>query len=583
MWSAETNLLEVKDLSLAFKEDDHYLEILNQIGFALKPGKTLGLLGESGSGKSLTSIAIMRLLSPKAAYAKESEVLLEGNDLLLLEAFQMRQLRGKKIAMIFQEPMLALNPVRTFYLQIRDVITAHVQFSAAEIHQRILKLMHDVEIESPEKKLHQYPHQWSGGEKQRFLIAMALANHPDVLIADEPTTALDVVVQEQILNLLKKLQSKYGLSILMISHNLEVIEKMADDVMVMYLGEIVETSDASTFWASPLHPYVHQLKQAMPEYAKRGQKLATIAGRMPDFKNLPSGCRFHLRCQYALSICQHSIPNWYQATQSHALRCHLYPRDTPLAPVNYQAESIVNHTASDVKILSVNHLYLQAFKRFSKTKSQYILKGVDFNLYQGETMAIVGQSGCGKSTLAQTIMGLNPHYTGEIKYLGLAVQDFQMIFQDPAGAMNPRWTIHEILAEACPEDLSSCLDMLESVNMPASVLNNYPHELSGGQRQRICIARAILAKPKVLICDEPTSALDISVQAQILNLLKSLQAQFSLTYIFISHDLNVVAYMADKVAMMQDGRFVEQGPIAEIWQHPQHEYTKFMLSLVHKP
>lgn len=582
MWSENTNLLEVKDLSLAFKEQDHFLEILNQISFALKPGKTLGLVGESGSGKSLTSFAIMRILPPKAAYTEESKIFLEGQDILMFEDFQMRKLRGKKIAMIFQEPMLALNPVRTFYLQIRDVIVAHQSLSEEQINERILDLMHDVEIESPEKKLQQFPYQWSGGQKQRFLIAMALANKPDVLIADEPTTALDVLVQAQILNLLKKLQDKYGLAILIISHNIEVISRMADDVMVMYLGEILEQSDAVSFWKAPLHPYVHQLKEAIPEYAKRGQKLATIPGRIADFKDLPSGCRFHPRCQYALEICKTKKPTWYQATKTHALRCHLYPRETPLPPIEAKVESISSCIKNNTHILSVKNLYLQEYKRFSgpfsRAKRHYILKGVHFDLYQGETLAIVGQSGCGKSTLAQTIMGLNPHYIGEIHYLGLGVSDFQMIFQDPAGAMNPRWTIAEILAEASDEGVDTWTNMLQAVNMPASALNDYPHELSGGQRQRICIARALLTKPKVLICDEPTSALDISVQAQILNLLKSLQAQFSLTYIFISHDLNVVSYMADKVAIMQDGRFVEQGPISEIWQHPKHEYTKFLLS-----
>lgn len=582
--SEQIHLLEVRDLSLAFSEHENALEILNQVSFALKPGKTLGLVGESGSGKSLTSLAIMRILPQKAMYSEDSQIFIAGQDILQFEAWQMKKLRGKKIAMIFQEPMLALNPVRTFYLQIRDVIIAHVQLSEDEIYKRILELMQDVEIESAEEKLQQYPHQWSGGQKQRFLIAMALANNPDILIADEPTTALDVMTQEQILNLLKKLQNKYGLSILLISHNLDVIAQMADEVIVMYLGEVLEKSDAASFWKSPLHPYVHQLKEAIPKYAKRGQKLATITGRMPDFKNLPSGCRFHPRCEFAKDICKTQKPMWYQATNTHALRCHLYPSKTLLVPEQIKNELFTQNIQNNTQILSVSNLYLHEYthfsKVFSKSQGHFILKGVNFELYQGETLAIVGQSGCGKSTLAQTIMGLNSHYVGEIVYSGLSRDDFQMIFQDPAGAMNPRWTIAEILAEAAPDESKSWGDMLEAVNMPVSVLNVYPHELSGGQRQRICIARALLTKPKVLICDEPTSALDISVQAQILNLLKSLQAQFKLTYMFISHDLNAVGYMADRVAIMLDGRFIEQGPITEIWQHPKHNYTKSMLSLL---
>lgn len=570
--------LEINRLNLSFDQRDGWLRIIQDLNLVLLPGKTVGLVGESGCGKSLTAMSVLRLLPPHVAYGKYSQIRLPHCDVLNLEQYRMREIRGKRIGMVFQEPMIALNPVRSMYHHIVDVINAHQKMDKSTLQSYIEQLMEDVELANMIDKLHEYPHQWSGGQKQRFLIALALANRPEVLLADEPTTALDLVVQKQILLLLKKLQKQYGLALLLISHDFNVIKLMADHIVVMYAGQVIENAPKEAFWQHPLHPYVHQLLNSVPSYAKQGQMLSVIPGQVPNFYDLPSGCRFHPRCAYALEKCQKQIPPWHQVSGGHQVRCHLYPRATP---IDFVAVSGVlhqkAHTAMETTILSVEKLWVAKLHR--NQHQGYILKNIHFDLKQGKTLAVVGESGSGKTTLAQTLMGLLPFQKGQFQFSpNVRKQDIQLVFQDPVSAMNPRWSIEKILKEGLKDgDSMELVKIFDAVQMSKSCFKLYPHELSGGQRQRIAIARALLTSPKVLICDEPTSALDISVQAQILNLLKTLQYEMGLTYILITHDLDVVGYMADEVLILKEGEIVEQGRVADIWQQPKNAYTKTLL------
>lgn len=573
--------LKCHRLSVSFAQANGFLDIIQDLNLDLYKGKTVGLVGESGCGKSLTAQSILRLLPNHACYSPYSKVLLNQQDLLNIELRQMRDIRGQRISMVFQEPMMALNPVKTFYKQISDVIVAHQKISKRKVHQRVLQLMKDVELDLGVEKLNQYPHQWSGGQKQRFLIAMALANQPDVLLADEPTTALDVVLQKQILLLLKKLQDKYGLALLLISHDFNVVRALADHIVVMYAGLVIEQAPAKEFWSRPMHPYVHMLMNSIPSYEKRNHLLSVIPGTVPSFDEEPSGCRFHPRCSYATSRCQNQIPNWYKNTKNHAVRCHLYPRTHPIE-IRHELEPHLNSLPfiTAKTILELEHVTVRVQHQrgwFQAPLEQEILKDISFKLEKGKTLAVVGESGSGKTTLARVMMGLYPKSSGK---LSIAPEhNIQIIFQDPGSAMNPRWRVHEILLEG--NNLKEEQDLfwiLDAVQLPKHTLKLYPHELSGGQRQRVAIARALLARPQILICDEPTSALDISVQAQILNLLKNIQSEFGLSYILITHDLDVVGYLADEVCVLLNGVMVEKGPIGNILHQPKHEYTKYLLA-----
>lgn len=567
--------LHIKQLSVSFIQKSGWLKIVEDLNLSLLPGKTIGLVGESGCGKSLTALSIMRLLPAHAAYGQQSEICLDEKDILNDESVHMRTFRGKRISMVFQEPMVALNPVRTMYQQIADVILAHHSISTIQLQERVLKLMNDVEIDDAWQKLKQYPHQWSGGQKQRFLIAMALANNPQVLLADEPTTALDIVIQKQVLMLLKKLQKQYGLALLLISHNFNVVRLMADQIVVMYAGQMIENASSDEFWHHPRHPYVHQLIHCLPSFDKRDKILTVIPGNVPNFYELPSGCRFHPRCTFATDKCKNVSPSWYPLSDTHLVRCHLYPRSEPIAYPHHDFQQLS-------KPSTVLHQYILSVRDLSVEEDQkIILQDIHFDVKAGKTLAIVGESGCGKTTLAQTLMGLRTPTKGMIEFdSAVNRKDVQLIFQDPASAMNPRWSIQRILKEGLRDGHDDKIKLiLDAVQISHRCLNHYPHELSGGQKQRIAIARALLSQPKILVCDEPTSALDISVQAQILNLLKEIQHDFGLTLLIITHDLGVVGYLADDVLILKQGRIIEKGIIEDIWLKPKHEYTKYLLSV----
>lgn len=598
-----TEIAEIKQLSVAFKTEKHHVLAVDDVNFELKAGEVLALLGESGCGKSLTSLAMMRLLPSNGVYGQRSEINVLGQNLLNLPECLMRCLRGRKLAMIFQEPMTALNPVLSIGEQLAEALSDNQNQSGTQILSRMIELLKEVEIPQPELRLQQYPHQLSGGQKQRVVIAMALAGRPEVLIADEPTTALDVTIQAQILALLKKLQCQYQMSILLITHDLSVVKEMADTVCVMYAGQIVETAPAKKFFKQPLHPYAQQLFLSLPSFAKRTQRLQAISGNVPALDSIPTGCRFHPRCAHAFSPCGTIEPQLQMLPIKRAVRCHLYPEYTkpPALPIKKQKWEL--KTDYSENILSVENLgvYFGGRRSFvRRTKTSYkAVDGLSFKLQKGKTLALVGESGCGKTTVSRALLRLLPINSGRVIFQGqditqmrgAALRDFrkkvQIIFQDPYSSMNPRMTVNEILAEGMQaQGVQSQKirlrqhQLLDQVNLARDSLNRYPHQFSGGQRQRICIARALATEPELLVCDEPTSALDMSVQAQILNLLKSLQYELGLSYLFITHNMGVVSYIADDVLVMRDGKAVEMASCEQIFTQPQHLYTKQLLSSV---
>jgi len=596
------NTAEIHQLSLAFQKHNNTISALDSVSFTLYPGETLVLLGESGSGKSLTSLAMMRLLPKFCVYGIDSQIKLDGVDILELPEQMMRQLRGRRLAMIFQEPMTALNPVMTIGAQLAELLIRHHSYGRTKLKEALLSLLYEVEMPQPEIKIHQYPHQLSGGQKQRVIIAMALACKPDILIADEPTTALDVTIQAQILALLKKVQSTHKMSLLMITHDLGVVKAMADRVCVMYAGQVVEQSSVHEFFTQVRHPYVQQLLASLPSFAKREEKLSVIGGSVPALDSLPSGCRFHPRCIYAFARCHQEEPQ-LQEEDKRLVRCHLYPdlQELPPLPANKTAWSVTNlesETVLTVNNLSVHFVQKKGILNYNKQ----ILKAVDslsFCLRQGKTLALVGESGCGKTTVTRALLRLLPAAGGELYYRNKdvfslsrrALRDYrkkvQIIFQDPFSSMNPRMTIGEIIAEGMhaqgmKRELIAARQkiLLNQVNLPSSSLHRYPHQFSGGQRQRICIARALATEPDILICDEPTSALDVSVQAQILNLLKELQQETGIAYLFITHNMGVVSYIADEVLVMKNGLAVEFGSCDKVLKKPEHAYTQQLLNAV---
>lgn len=592
----------IQNLHVVFQEKTRCLTAVDGIDFELYPGETLALLGESGCGKSLTALALMRLLPKPAVYGASSRVLIDEDDILDLPEMMMRSFRGKRLAMIFQEPMTALNPVLTIGTQLKEALIEHQSIPKHELQERLVQLLTEVELPEPERRLRQYPHQLSGGQKQRVVIAMALACKPDILIADEPTTALDVTIQAQILSLLKQLQCQRQMSLLLITHDLGVVKAVASRVCVMYAGQIVETATTQEFFSQPHHPYSQQLLAAMPSLAWRDHPLHSIDGQVPALEQMPQGCRFHPRCAHAFEPCTHVAPG-LQSLDEAQVRCHLYPGHTSLPELTLTETTWKSTEKKTELILSVRHVSVdypleQGFSRQGK-QVFHAVDDVSFDVYQGKTLALVGESGCGKTTTARAILRVLPITHGELLFQGDSIPNMhgarlrafrrqvQMIFQDPYAAMNPRMTVNDILAEGmCAQGYSrntiykKQLELLEQVRLPRNSLSRYPHQFSGGQRQRITIARALATEPKLLVCDEPTSALDISVQAQILNLLKELQQTYGLSYLFITHNMGVVSYMADDVLVMHRGRVVESGACATVLQSPQAEYTKALLASV---
>jgi peptide/nickel transport system ATP-binding protein len=523
-------LLQVKNLQLNFAGK----KVIKGIDFTINPGETFALVGESGSGKSLTALSVMRL-HPMQARLQADIIQLNDIDILRTSESDLCKIRGRKVAIIFQDSTSSLNPVMTIAKQISETLEIHFSLSKVERHQRVIELLQQVGMPKPEQRFNDYPHQLSGGQRQRVMIAIALAGEPDLLIADEPTTALDVTIQATILALLKKIQQKNGMALWLISHDLALVSNMDGRVAVMQAGKIVETADNAQLFTNPQHEYTKKLLAALPDITATQEK-----------KN---------------------------------------KQETPLLSVqNFKVyypikKGLFKRTVGQVKAVD----------------------GVDFTLAKGKTLAIVGESGCGKTTLGKALLNLIPTTAGRVIFNGLDLMSLsyqklrqqrafmQIIFQDPTAAMNPRMLIIDIISEGiqalnkpitAAEKVTLVSELLEQVGLDENALYRYPHEFSGGQRQRICIARALAVKPKFIICDEPTSALDVSVQKTIIELLKHLQKTQSISYLFITHDLAVVAEIADDVAVMYAGKIIEQGPTQQVLNHPQHPYTQSLLAAV---
>lgn len=601
--SLSPSIAIIDNLHVAFQSKNSHLPAVDNLSFCLKAGETLALLGESGCGKSITALALMRLLPINGVYGQQSKVKLAEQDLLLLPESLMRELRGKRIAMIFQEPMTALNPVLTIGQQLAETIPGYKKLPRSTLKEKLVNLLEKVEMSEPQLRLQQYPHQLSGGQKQRIVIAMAIANEPDILIADEPTTALDVTIQAQILQLLKKLQTQHKMSMLLITHDLGVVRAVADRVCVMYAGQLVEQAQVNEFFNNVKHPYTQQLLAAVPLFEKRNEKLPAIKGIVPSLESLPAGCRFHPRCNYAFARCTQIMPN-LQTINNHQIRCHLYPENLilPSLELSHSYWPKKENLPAEL-LLEVSNLRVEfKTKKHLLDRHPHIFTAVDdlsLKLYRGKTVALVGESGCGKTTASRALLHLIPITSGDLYFKGKNVIDLnrkslknyrkkvQIIFQDPYSSMNPRMMVGDILAEGmvahgmkANEIKKNQLKLLEQVNLPQTSLSKYPHQFSGGQRQRISIARALATEPEVLICDEPTSALDVSVQAQILNLLKELQINSSIAYLFITHNMAVVSYLADEVLVMQKGHILESGTCGQIFTSPKHEYTRQLLGSV---
>ena len=604
-------LLSVRNLRTSFVSGDTVARAVDGVSFDIGRGETFALLGESGCGKSMTSLSIMQLVPQPAGRIVGGQVLLDGEDLLGLCEAEMRQIRGNRIAMIFQEPMTSLNPVLTVGQQIGESLLQHKGMRGAAARRRIIELLDAVGIPAPESRIDEYPHQLSGGMKQRVMIAIALACEPDLLIADEPTTALDVTIQAQVLALLRELQAKTGMAILLITHDLGVVAEMADRVGVMYAGQIVEQAGKPQFFSEPQHPYSRKLFDSLPSMAKRDQALAIIRGSVPSLTTEFKGCRFENRCDYAWDACRQQPPQWHTASAGHTVRCHLLDEalaagHPPQATAETDEEACHPHRRISTKpLLEVNDLKVHFPIRkglFKKVVGHvYAVDGISMTIPQGQTLALVGESGCGKTTAGKAILQLIRPTGGDVLFEGDPLttlkgealrkrrKDFQLIFQDPFSSMNPRMMVGDIIEEGMVaqgigggrEQRRARVDaLLEHVGLSAQMRHRYPHEFSGGQRQRICVARALAVNPKLIVCDEPTSALDVSVQAQILNLLKSLQSELNLSFLFITHNISVVAYLAHEVAVMYLGRLVERGTVAEVLDDPKHPYTQALLSAV---
>jgi peptide/nickel transport system ATP-binding protein len=605
-------LLEVKDLRTYLGQGDTAVRAVDGLDFSIYRGETFVLLGESGCGKSMTALSLMRLLPPSGRIIA-GRVMLDGHDLLKLPEAAMRAIRGGRIAMIFQEPQSSLNPVLTVGAQIGEALACHKGLKGAAQRARVLKLLDAVGIPDRARRYHEYPHQLSGGMKQRVMIAMALAGEPDLLIADEPTTALDVTIQAQVLELLQQLQQEMGMAILLITHDLGVVAQMADRVGVMYAGHIVEQRDRAPFFKAPAHPYSRKLFDSLPERGKRGQVLSVIRGTVPSLTHAFPACRFESRCDSAWETCRRVAPGWTLLLPAQGVRCHLHdPRYKDTRPPSTRDPSAPTlKTWAEAAIDGQGLLAVQGLKVHFPIRKGILQRvvgqvravdGISLDIARGATLALVGESGCGKTTAGKGILRLIEPTEGTVCFnsenlIALKGQDLrrrradiQFIFQDPYSSMNPRMMIADIIEEGMiaqrigktkAEREARVDELLQQVGLrPEEVKYRYPHEFSGGQRQRICIARALAVNPKLIICDEPTSALDVSVQAQILNLLKELQNRLGLAYLFITHNLAVVEYLAHYVAVMYLGRIVEQGTVDEVLKQPKHPYTRALLSAV---
>ena len=603
--------LSIEDLKVELDADAGVVRALDGIRLSIQRGETFALVGESGCGKSMTALALMRLL-PENGRITAGQVRLGELDVLDLSEAAMRNVRGARIGMIFQEPSTSLNPVMRVGDQIVEAIETHTALRGAAARAKAIEWLGRVGIPEPERRIDEYPFRLSGGQKQRVMIAMTLAAEPDFLVADEPTTALDVTIQAQILDLLRELQREQKMGLLLITHDLGVVSGMAQRVALMYAGQIIEVAPAEAFFAAPLHPYARALLRALPDAQRRGVALEAIDGTVPPLWTEFEGCRFAPRCSQAMPECSKRMPALIDGGAQRQVRCLLYETGNGQhAPAGAACEAVASVDRDDsaaAPLLQVQRLSVAFPVRsglLHRMSGRFeAVREVGFDVPRGRTLALVGESGCGKTTIGKAIVQL---LRGQALISGQALlegrnlfeldgvallaarRDIQIIFQDPFASLNPRMRVFELLEEgliALNTDMDAearrrrIEDLCERVGLRNDALQRFPHEFSGGQRQRIAIARALAVRPKLIVCDEPTSALDVSVQAQILNLLRELQGELGLSYLFITHNIGVVEYIADQVAVMRAGAIVERGDSQAVLGSPQHDYTRALLAAV---
>ena len=599
----DSNLIEITNLKTYFHTELWTVKAVDDLTVSIKKGHTLGLVGESGSGKSVTSLTIMQLLpSLVSSIEPGSHISFLGQNLLELSESELRKIRGNQISMIFQDPMTSLNPVLTTGYQVMEAIRLHQKVSRGEARKRAIALYEEVGIPEPQSSIDKYPHEMSGGQKQRVVIAMALSCNPKLLIADEPTTALDVTIQARILDLLRNLRDERGMAMLFITHDLGVIAEIADDIAVMYRGKLVEYGDVRSIFENSKHPYTKGLLACRPQLDSKKRRLPTVADYMDTTMHDDGSYTIEEKGLDAEAL---------EALTSKGRGPYLYPL-SQLESIGYPGEASAYPEATtfvkdgEVPLLQVKDLrvYYPIKKGVFGLTQDYFkaVEGITFDIYRGQTLGLVGESGCGKTTAGRAIMQLQEIHGGSVTFQGMRLDQmkeeklrkerkhFQIIFQDPYSSLNPRKTILSTLIEPMmlhglgnsrEERVTRAGDLMAECGLSdRKMLQRYPHEFSGGQRQRICIARALAVEPELLICDESVSALDVSVQAQVLNLLKDLQASRGLTYIFISHDLSVVKFMSDMMAVMNAGEFVEFGPSESIYGDPKQAYTRGLIEAV---
>ncbi len=619
--SVQKPILEVEDLKTSFFTDDGEVKSVDGVDFVIHPNETLGMVGESGCGKSVTSLSIMRLIDTPGKIVGGS-IRFNGEELLAKSDAEMRKIRGNEISMIFQEPMTSLNPVHTVGAQIVEALVLHRQLTRHEATLKALDMLKLVGIPAPEQRINEYPHQLSGGMRQRVMIAMALSCKPRLLIADEPTTALDVTIQAQILDLMKKLKNTIGSSVMLITHDLGVIAELADNVVVLYAGQVVEYADVKTIFEHPKHPYTIALLESIPRLTDdRGRKLFSISGTIPDPLHRPGGCPFHTRCRFAQDVCAVEQPPLTVLEDGSKVRCwmHVETHAHHFAHVDRTSPRMVakdqrRDPGSDVvdgqaarPLLQirnlVKHFPIRGGLMRKVTGRVRAVDDVSFNIMEGETFGLVGESGCGKSTTGRLALRLLEPSSGQVEFDGRPIlglntkemrrvrREMQIIFQDPFASLNPRMTVGDSIGDAFAihrlngtgSTKDKVADLMKMVGLEPDYMRRYPHQFSGGQRQRIGVARAIALDPRLIICDEPVSALDVSIQAQIINLLEDLQKRLKLSYLFIAHDLSVVKHISDRVAVMYLGKIVELAETEELFSNPLHPYTEGLLAAVPVP
>jgi peptide/nickel transport system ATP-binding protein len=620
METQATNLLTVNGLEVTYHTQNSRLPAVHDVSFEVRPGEIVGIVGESGCGKSTVVSALLRLLLPNGQITA-GQLHFKGYDVLTLGPESLRNWRGRDVAMIFQDPLTSLNPVFTIGTQMLDVQQAHLNGTAdrTELRRRAVAMLERVGLPDAAERLEHYPHQFSGGMRQRIMIAMALLSRPALLIADEPTSALDVTLEAQMLELLKELRRDYQTAILFISHDLGVIAQLCERVMVMYAGRVVEQGEVISVFAQPQHPYTQALLAAVPSRRQHGERLSTIPGRVPSLSALPLGCKFADRCPHVQSICQQQEPS-YIRLGDRGVRCHIY--GSREYEVGSRLESLDQHTTQAAihltdnvpisnlqSLITLTNVSTHFHDRLSLVeqilgRKRGAIRAVDkvsLDIPRGEVLGLVGESGSGKTTLGKTILRLTPLTGGQISYAGQDItriggeplrrlrRQMQMIFQDPHASLSPRLRVAYLLAEPYqiqatpPNERFTVPELLEMVGLSHEQAAKYPHELSGGQARRVGIARALALHPEFLVADEPTSGLDVSVAASILNLMKDLARQLGLTYLIITHNLNVVGYIAQRIAVMYLGQLVEVGETSQIFSRPAHPYTLALLSAISEP